>query len=76
MSGAEKAPINLQISMQMNSENVTIVSPQPLEVIGAQFDFKFIDTVSAFSRAICALTSELTKRLLLPGVQPVSAGER
>ena len=76
MSGAEKAPINLQISMQMNSENVTIVSPQPLEVIGAQFDFKFIDTVSAFYYAIRVLTSQLAKRLLLPDVQPISAGER
>ncbi|KAM5546034.1 hypothetical protein V8D89_000160 [Ganoderma adspersum] len=46
MSGAEKPAVNLHISMKLNSENVTIVSPQPLEVIGAQFDFKFIDMVS------------------------------
>ncbi|PIL28913.1 hypothetical protein GSI_08959 [Ganoderma sinense ZZ0214-1] len=30
--------------MKMSSENVTIVSPQPLEIIRPQFNFKFIDT--------------------------------
>ncbi|PIL28914.1 hypothetical protein GSI_08960 [Ganoderma sinense ZZ0214-1] len=44
MSGAQPAPLNLHFSLKLSSENVTIVSPQPLEVIGPQFDFKFVDT--------------------------------
>nr|VWO97090.1 Peroxisomal catalase (EC [Ganoderma boninense] len=44
MSESQKAPLNVQISVKLSSENVTIVSPQPLEVIGPQFDFKFVDT--------------------------------
>lgn len=45
VSGGQQAPLNVHINLKLGSENVTIVSPQPLEVIGQQFDFKFVDAV-------------------------------